>query len=102
NFKQNTYSYYFNIRTVLKYGTELNSDLRIADNRNIPGIGKLVPVWNAYLQQPLGKTGKYNIKLSAYDILKQNTNISRFASDNYIYLNTSNRLQRYFMLSLVY
>jgi hypothetical protein len=102
NFKQNTYSYYFNVRTLLNFGTEINSSLDISDQRNVPGIGKIVPVWNAYLQHPLDKNGKYNIKLTAYDILKKNTNITRYASENFIYINQNNRLQQYFMLTLIY
>lgn len=102
NFKQNTYSYFIRVRALFKTGTELNSSLDISDQRNVPSIGKIVPVWNAYLQQPLDKNGKYNLKLTAYDILKRNTNITRYASDNFIYVNQSNRLQQYFMLTLIY
>ena len=58
--------------------------------------------WNAYIQQPLDKNNKYYLKLTAYDILKQNTNISRTAMDNFVYITQSNRLQQYFMLTLVY
>ena len=102
NYKQNVFSYNFEMRTLLKFGTEINTSLNISDQRNVPGIGKVIPVWNAYIQQPLGKSNKYHIKLTAYDILKQNTNISRTAMDNYIYISQSNRLQQYFMLTLVY
>jgi hypothetical protein len=102
DYTQNIFSYSADIRTVFKTGTELNSEISIADNRKIPGIGKLVTVWSLYIQQPLGKKGKYNIKFSAYDIFKQNTNIYRNISNNYIFINQNNRLQRYFMLTLVY
>jgi hypothetical protein len=102
NFRQNTFTYNFSVRTVLNSGTELSSTIDVSDQRNVPGIGRIVPVWNAYIQQPLTKNGKYNLKLSAYDILKQNTNITRFASENFIYINQSNRLQQYFMLTLIY
>lgn len=102
NYKQNIFSYSFDMRTILKFGTEINTSLNISDQRNVPGIGKVVPVWNAYIQQPLGKKNKYYLKLTAYDILKQNTNISRTAMDNFVYISQSNRLQQYFMLTLVY
>lgn len=102
NYKQNIFSYNFDMRTILKFGTEINTSLNISDQRNVPGIGKVVPVWNAYIQQPLGKKNKYYLKLTAYDILKQNTNISRTAMDNFVYISQSNRLQQYFMLTLVY
>lgn len=102
NFKQNVYQYDANIRTVLKWGTEINSSLNISDQRNVPNIGKLIPIWSAYVQQPLGKKSKFSLKLSAYDILKQNTQISRAASENFIYISRSNMLQQYFMMTLVY
>lgn len=42
------------------------------------------------------------IKLSVFDLLKQNTNISRVVSANYIGESQSNTVVRYFMLSFVY
>lgn len=101
NYNQFVYSYDASIRTLLGFGMEINSTLEIQDQRNVPNVGKLVPVWNLYLQQPLGKSN-FNLKFTAYDILKQNTSISRFASDNFVVINRSNRLQQYFMLTLVY
>lgn len=102
NYNQNILGYNANIRALLRFGMEINSSLNISDSRNVPGIGKIVPVWSAYLQQPLGKKSNYSLKLSAYDILKQNTNISRIASENFINISQNNQLQRYFMLSLIY
>lgn len=102
DFKQNVFRYYSDARAIFRTGTELNTTLSINDQRNVPGIGKIVPVWSAYIQQSLGKKSPFNLKLTAYDILKQNTNISRYASDNFVTINQSNQLQRYFMLTLVY
>ncbi len=102
NYQQTTIGYDFKIRTLFKWGMELNSNINFNDQRKVPGIGKIVTVWNLYLQQPLGKKAKFNVKLTAYDILKQNTSISRYVSDNYVYINQSNQLTQYFMLSLVY
>ena len=102
NYQQTTVGYDFSIRTLFKWGMELNSNINFNDQRKVPGIGKVVTVWNLYLQQPLGKKDKFNVKLSAYDILRQNTSISRYVNDNYIYIDQSNQLTQYFMLSLVY
>jgi len=102
NYNQVTYEYDFGVRTLLKRGIEISSSLNINDQRHVPSIGKLIPIWNAYLQYPIDKKGRYNLKLTAYDILKKNTNISRFSSGNFIYISQSNRLQQYFMLTLVY
>lgn len=102
NYHQVTYGYEFNMRALFKQGLEVSSSLDINDQRNVPSIGKLIPIWNAYLQYPIDKKGKYNLKLTAYDILKKNTNISRYSSGNFIYISQNNRLQQYFMLTLVY
>ena len=102
NFKQLTSSYNFKMRGILKWGTELSTSLNINDQRKVPNVGKVIPVWNAFIQQPLGKKSNYSIKLSAYDILKQNVNISRSANNGYIFTNTNNQLQQYFLLTLVY
>lgn len=102
NFKQFTSSYNLTVRGVLKWGAELSTSININDQRNVPNIGKLIPVWNAYIQQPLGKKSNYHIKLSAYDILKQNVNISRSARNGYIFTSTNNQLQQYFLITLVY
>lgn len=101
NYKQTTYSYDFGIRTVLSTGTELSSTFNLNDQRNVPGIGKFIPVWSAFVQQSIDKKGIYNLKLTAYDILNKNTNISRYATENSVIINQSNRLTRYFMLTLV-
>ncbi len=101
NFKQNTFEYGLNIRTVLKWGTSINTHLEISDRRNVPNIGKVIPIWSAFIQQPIGKS-KYSIKLTAYDILKKNTSIDRSANENFIYISRSNRIQQYFMLTLIY
>ncbi len=102
NFKQNTNSLEFSLRTILKFGTELNTDFTVNNQSKVPGIGKVIYVWNAYLQQPIDKNGKYNIKITAYDILNQNTRISRINQNGYVYISQNNQLQQYFMLSLIY
>lgn len=102
NYIQDVYSYFFETRTLLFTGTELNTSVEISDQRSVPGIGKVVAVWNAYIQHPLSAKSPFKLKLTAYDILKQNTSISRYSSDNFIYISQSNRLQQYFMLTLVY
>ncbi|MDI1235407.1 MAG: hypothetical protein PSX81_14090 [bacterium] len=102
NYQQTTVGYDFKIRALFKWGMELNSNINFNDQRKVPGIGKIVTVWNLYLQQPLGKKAKFNVKLTAYDILKQNTSISRYVNENAVYISQSNQLTQYFMLSLVY
>lgn len=102
NYKQNTNSIDFNLRTILRFGTELNTDLSVNNQSKVPGIGKVIYLWNAYIQQPLDKDGKFNLKVSAYDIFNQNTNIRRFNQNGYVYISQNNQLQQYFLLSFIY
>lgn len=102
NYRQNVFSYSAETRFILPIGTEVSSNLLVSDQRNVPGIGRIVPLWNAYIQQPVDKKNRYHLKLTAFDILRQNTNIARTVNGNFIYISENNQLQRYFMLSLVY
>jgi len=102
NFNQTTQSVSSNIRTILKWGTQINFNLDLDDQRNVPGIGKVVPVFNTYIQQPLDKNEKWNLKFTAYDIFKQNVGISRMVNQGFVSISENNRLQQYFMLTLVY
>ena len=83
-------------------GAELNYDLNIEDKRNIPGIGKVISVFNFFYQQALDKDEKYNLKFSCYDLFKQNITITRTVNGSYINTTQSNLLQRFFMLSFIY
>ncbi len=102
NYNQFTNSYSASVRTLFRTGTELNTEFSLLNRKNIPGFGRLIYLWNIYLQQPISKNGKYNLKLTAYDILKQNTSITRTTTNGYINIQESNQLQQYFMLSLIY
>jgi hypothetical protein len=102
NFSQITNSYDISLRTILRFGLEISTEFSLSDQRNIPNIGKIIPVWSAYLQQPIDKKGKYNLKLSAYDILNKNTSIMRTAMGNTISIYQENQLTQFFMLTLVY
>jgi hypothetical protein len=102
NFSQITNSYDISLRTILRFGLEISTEFSLSDQRNIPNIGKVIPVWSAYLQQPIDKKGKYNLKLSAYDILNKNTSIMRTAMGNTISIYQENQLTQFFMLTLVY
>lgn len=101
NYKQWLPGYNASIRGIIKYGTEMNTHINISDRRNVPGIGKVIPVWSAYIQQPIGKKG-VSIKFSVYDILNKNTNIDRVSTDNFVSISQNNQLRRYFMLTLVF
>ncbi|MCB0698525.1 MAG: TonB-dependent receptor [Chitinophagales bacterium] len=56
--------------------------------------------WNAFLGKKFLKNDQLELKLSAYDILKQNLGFNRYATSNYITENNYNTIRRYFMLGL--
>jgi len=102
NFTQIVPSIETNIRFINRFGTEFNADFEIQDNRAIPGIGKIIPLLHCFIQQPLDKKHTFNIKLTAYDIFKQNVGISRVVNNGFVNTTMSNRLQQFFMFTLVY
>ncbi|MDB4347525.1 outer membrane beta-barrel family protein [Bacteroidia bacterium] len=102
NYNQVTQGVSGSLRSILPFGTSIKLNLDIDDQRAVPGIGKIVPLFHAYIQHPLDKNQKWNLKLTAYDIFKQNVGISRSASNGFVTISESNRLQQYFMLTLIY
>jgi len=81
----------------LKYDLDytINSGLASAVSRN-------QVIMNASLEQTLFKKKNGFIKLSAFDLFKQNSNISRSVTQNQIIDTRNNRLTRYFLLSFTY
>ena len=57
---------------------------------------------NASLEKQLFKKKNGVIKIAAYDLFKQNSNISRNVSANSIIDTRTNRLTRYFLASFTY
>jgi hypothetical protein len=73
----------------------INNGLTIQGNTN-------VALLNASLEKTVFKKKNGFIRLTGYDILKQNTNINRTVNGNNITDTRTNRLTRYFMLSFTY
>jgi len=59
-------------------------------------------LWNASLSKQVFKSKRGTIKLSIYDILKQNKNYSRVTTDNYIEDLHSNTLGQFAMISFMF
>jgi hypothetical protein len=59
-------------------------------------------LWNASIGKKFLKNNRGELKLSAYDILKQNKAFSRTIADAYTQTSYSNVLSRYFMLTFTY
>jgi len=69
------------------YGDDFNRDMTL---------------WNASLSKQVFKNKRGTIKLSIYDILKQNKNYSRTTTDNYMEDLRSNTLGQFAMISFMY
>jgi hypothetical protein len=67
-----------------------------------PGIQKSVALINGGIIFLFLKDQKGNLKLSAYDLLNQNTNVSRQTNENAIIDRQINFVQRYYMLTFTY
>src|SRR5690606_30750414 len=59
-------------------------------------------LWNASVGKKFLKRQEAEITLTAYDILNNNTNLTRNISDQFIEDRESNMLNQYFILSLTY
>ncbi|WP_242130554.1 outer membrane beta-barrel protein [Aestuariivivens marinum] len=88
-----------NLATFLPKHFEWQNNISFNYNPNIAdGFQKSAWFWNATLGYSFLKD-KAMLTLKAYDILNQNTNASRIATENYIQDSQSTVLQQYFMLS---
>jgi hypothetical protein len=54
------------------------------------------------IRKVLGKKDAWEVKLYAYDVLNQNSNIVRNMSSNFIVENINNGVRKYYLFSLVY
>lgn len=66
------------------------------------GFDQEVPILNAFVYKLLGKAKKWEVRLSAYDIFKQNQTISQYAGQNYVSTGRIETLSRYFLLGVTY
>ena len=67
-----------------------------------PGFNTSVPFWNASVAKGFLQKKRAEVKLSGFDLLKENIGITRNANQNYIEDIRYNVLQRYFLFSLTY
>lgn len=59
-------------------------------------------LWNAALGYKFLKNKSLEVKVSAFDLLKQNTSVSRSVTETYIEDSRSNTLQNYYMLTVTW
>ena len=74
----------------------------IVNNRLAEGYNLRVPLWNASVSKQFLTNNRAEVKLSAYDLLNKNVDVTRNANRNYIEDVRSTVLKRYFMLTFTY
>ena len=66
------------------------------------GFNQQFTLWNASLAQRFLKNQNGELKVSVFDLLNQNTSVSRSFSETYLEDNRSLVLKQYFMLTFTY
>lgn len=66
------------------------------------GFNTNIPLWNASFSRQFLKYNRGEIKLSVYDLLNKNVNVSRNTGQNSIEDREVNTLRRFFLLSFTY
>ncbi|AMQ58125.1 outer membrane beta-barrel protein [Algoriphagus sanaruensis] len=66
------------------------------------GFNQEVPILNAFVYKLIGEAKKWEVRLSAYDIFKQNQTISQFAGQNFVSNGRIETLSRYFLIGVTY
>lgn len=72
------------------------------NNRLADGFNLRVPLWNASISKQFLPYNRGELKLSAFDLLNENVNISRSSNQNYIEDSRITTLKQYFVLSFTY
>ena len=92
-----------NSRVDMPGGLIFRYDFQYTINNGLaPGVNANIAILNASLEKTVLKKKNGFIRLSGFDILDQNKNITRQVTANSIVDTRTNRLQRYFMLSFTY
>lgn len=72
------------------------------NSRISPGFRKSVTLWNMSLGYDFMKDKRAQIKVSAYDLLRQNTSVRRLVQSDYIEDIQTDIVEQYFMVTLTY
>lgn len=101
NYLQQVYG--FDMTNYLPWGLVLNNNFNYTVNSGrADGFNTSVGYWNASIAKSFMKNKRAEIKLTAFDILKQNQGISRNANQNYVEDTRYNVLQQYFTLGFTF
>lgn len=84
-------------------GIVLQSDISNQQYRGLAGsFNQQYTLWNAGVGKKIFKNQRGEVKVIIFDLLKQNTSISRSVSDTYLQDTQSLVLQRYFLVTFTY
>lgn len=98
-----THTYSADITLHLPAGFILSTDFDYTFNTGrTNGFNRNYALWNGGLAKQLFKNKRGEIKASVFDIMNQNTNISRNVYDNIIEDVRNTTLQRFYMLTFTY
>ncbi len=101
NTKVSTYGISFNSKTYFLKTFLIGVDLDKTFNSGYSSLLAANPfIINSYLEKQFLKNKNATLRLQSFDLLDQNTSVSRSVTANAITDSRSNRLSRYFMLSL--
>lgn len=79
-----------------------NNITYIYNSRIAPGFRKGITSWNAAANYQMFKNKRGVLRFAIYDILRQNTNVNRTISQNYIQDVQVDVLQQYYLVSFLY
>ena len=100
NTKVSTYGFSFNSKTYFLKRYLIGAELSKTVNSGYSSLLAANPfIINTYLEMQFFKDKTGTLRLQSYDLLDENTSVSRTITANSINDSRSNRLSRYFMLS---
>ncbi|TJZ59767.1 TonB-dependent receptor [Sphingobacterium olei] len=82
--------------------TIFGADVSKTFNSGFGSVGANPFIINTYIEQRFLKGERGTLRLQAFDLLNEQTNVSRTVAENYIVDQQSNRLARYFMLTFTF
>lgn len=101
NYLQQVYG--FDMTNYLPWGLVVNNNFAYTINSGrADGFNTSIGYWNASVAKSFLKNKRAEIKLSAFDLLKQNQGISRSANQNFVEDARYNVLQQYFTLGFTF
>lgn len=87
----------------LPWGMSFENDLSYVYNPQVgPGFDKSQWIWHAAINKKILKSNRGTLRISAFDVLNQNTAIRRFVSFNTITDQQELTLQQYFIMTFIY